>query len=122
MVRLRLRQLAVPQPPVLSFHIPSPLVTTKILVVTMGSNNSVDNSATYDVITMTQGVTKGFGDEEAYGYWYLVNPPQGTHDVVITFPSNTNYRQYAAVTFQNVDQTTPFDTDTHVGGNGGKAR
>lgn len=28
-------------------------------------------------------------------------------------------RQYAAVTVQNVDQTTPFDSDTHVGGNGG---
>jgi hypothetical protein len=90
-----------------------------VLIVTMGSNNSVDSSATYDGITMTQGVTHGFGSEEAYGYWYLVNPPQGTHDIVITFPNNTNYRQYAAITFQNVDQTTPFDTDTHVGGNGG---
>jgi hypothetical protein len=93
--------------------------SNQVLIVTLGANNTVDTSATYDGIAMTQGTTNGFGTEEAYDYWYLVNPPLGTHDVVITFPYNTNYRQYAAITFQNVDQTTPFDTDTHVGGNGG---
>ena len=93
--------------------------SNQVLIVTMGSNNTVDSSATYDGITMTQGAAHGVGSEEAYDYWYLVNPPQGTHDVVVTFPNNTNYRQYAAITFQNVDQTTPFDSDTHVGGNGG---
>jgi hypothetical protein len=78
---------------------------------------SNDTSATYGGIAMTAGNATGVGTEEHYGYWYLVNPPQGTHDVVVNFPSCSG-SQYAAITIDNVDQTTPFDTDTHTGGNG----
>jgi hypothetical protein len=96
----------------------------QVLVVTAGSAYQNDTSATYDGIAMTQGNATGLGTEEAYGYWYLVNPPQGTHDVVINFPlgsNDTGYncRQYAAITIQDANQTTPIGTDGHVGGNGG---
>jgi hypothetical protein len=92
----------------------------QLLIVTAGAGGSnVDTSAKYDGIPMALGTAHGAGTEEYYDYWYLVNPPQGTHDVVVTFPYDTTYRQYAAITVDNVDQSAPLDTDTHVGGYGG---
>jgi hypothetical protein len=97
--------------------------TNQVLIVTSGAGTyGEDNSASFDGYTMTKGVARSSSDpafEEAYNYWYLINPPQGTHDVIVTYPNGANCRQYAAITMQDVDQTTPFDTDGHVGGNGG---
>src|SRR5208337_1122220 len=93
----------------------------QMLIVTAGAEeNGEDTSATYDGIPMSKGNAHGSGTEALYDYWYLVNPPQGTHDLTINFPgSSVNCRQYAALTLVNVDPITPFDTDGHVGGNGG---
>jgi hypothetical protein len=88
----------------------------QILIVTMGAEGSgEDTSATYYGIPMTKGNPHGAGDSEYYDYWYLLNPPTGTHDVVVNFPSAAG-RHYGAVTISNVDQTTPFDTVVHVSG------
>jgi len=88
----------------------------QMLIVTMGAEDGggEDTSATYDGVAMTKGSAHGLGTTAYYDYWYLINPPQGTHDVVINFPSSI-LRQYAAITFDNVNQTTPLDTDGHTG-------
>jgi hypothetical protein len=88
------------------------------LIVAAGAEDGgEDTAATYDGIAMTAGTAHGLGSEAYYDYWYLINPPTGTHDVAITFPSSSA-RQYAAITLSNTDQATPFDADAHVGGFG----
>jgi hypothetical protein len=94
----------------------------QVLIITSGAETiGGDTGATYDGVAMMRGhiSSNTDGTEALYAYWYLVNPPQGTHDVVIAFPDGGQCRQYAAITVQNVDQTIPFDTDGHVGGLGG---
>jgi hypothetical protein len=93
--------------------------SNQVLIVTSAAfGGDPDTSATYDGQSMTQGSAHGAGTEAYYGYWYLVNPPIGTHDVVISYPSS-NVRAYAAITVRGVDQSTPLDSDAHQGGNDG---
>jgi hypothetical protein len=88
----------------------------QVLIVTMGAEGSgEDTSATYNGISMIKGNPHGAGDSEYYDYWYLLNPPVGTHDVIVNFPPAAG-RHYGAVTISNVNQTTPFDTGVHVSG------
>ena len=90
-----------------------------MLIVPMGADSGgEDTSATYNGVSMAYGACHGLGTEAYYGFWYLLAPDQGTHDVVINYPSSAD-RQYAGIVLDNVDQTTPFDTCAHVGGHGG---
>ncbi len=47
-------------------------------------------------------------------FWYMVNPPSGAHDVVVT---PTGYADIATivVSFYNVNQSTPFGTQSKIG-------
>lgn len=85
----------------------------QILIVTATALGGEDTSATYNGVSMTKGAAHGNGTEMYYSYWYLVNPAQGTHNLVLTNPSG--FRQYAVMTVANVDQSTPFDADAHFG-------
>ena len=87
----------------------------QILVVTSGTpGGGLDTSATYGGVPMRLGRAQGSDGFVYHDYWYLVNPPTGTHDLVINFPLSGG-RHYAAITISNVDTKKPFDPDAHVG-------
>lgn len=56
----------------------------------------------------------------AYGYavlFYLLNPPTGTHDLVVGYPGwEANALGMQAAVFEGVNQTTPLGTNTKVEG------
>ncbi|MBI4093524.1 hypothetical protein HY417_01040 [Candidatus Kaiserbacteria bacterium] len=96
--------------------------TNQLLVVTTSAScGDEDITATFDGVAMTKGAAHGAGTAMYYNYWYLVAPNQGTHDVVITYGacSEIQGRTHAAITFNNVDQAAPINTDGHTGANGG---
>ena len=102
-----------------SFSINVGSSSNQMLIVTMGAGGyGQDTSATACGQTMTKVTLPGPGNEEYYDYWYLLSPPQGNCNVKINYPSSTA-RQYGAVVIDNVNQTSPFGTGVHVGGNGG---
>jgi hypothetical protein len=70
---------------------------------------------TYNGIPLTQ---KGYWPvQPRVEIWYLVAPPTGAHDVVITFSANLKQGAKAGVmTFTGVNQSTPLGTFAHASG------
>src|SRR5262249_28896081 len=108
--------------------------SNQFLVVTgTSAGDGITTSVSYGGIPMIRGnarttgtprIDNGSGFYSYFDYWYLVNPPQGTHNVVAQVPLNTarsgeQARQYAAITIQNVNQTNPVDQDATATGTGG---
>jgi hypothetical protein len=84
---------------------------------TAGANNQV-NSITYAGQNLTlrrRSAYSGGGCPNRVEVWYLLNPPTGANNVVVTlseaFPLRAN-----AITLSGVDQSTPFSTDTEANG------
>jgi len=48
------------------------------------------------------------------GIWYLVNPPVGANDIIVNL-TNGSPVSIAAITWENVNQTTPFGAVSSVG-------
>jgi hypothetical protein len=74
------------------------------------------SSVTYGGNSMTLGHTKidfGTGSDDLY-FYYLVNPPTGSNNIVFDYTSNDR-AQWSAVVYTGVDQTTPKDASTGAG-------
>lgn len=84
--------------------------------------DEVATSVTYDGLPLTHAThiicgASNCGDD----LWYLVNPPSGTFNVVATmnFAPGTGANIFAATTYYNVNQATPFGAPaTATGANG----
>ncbi len=68
------------------------------------------SSVTYlgDPLTLAKVQDGGDSDEQRVELWYLVAPPVGTADVVVSFASYVNPDGIAAVNFTGVDQASPI--------------
>lgn len=76
------------------------------------------SSITYAGVAMTRlggSVLSGFIRVE---YWYLLNPPTGTHDVVVTLSDSPMNLACAASSYFGVNQTTPHGTESTATGVG----
>jgi hypothetical protein len=88
-------------------------VSTSSTLLMVHSSNSYTIGATYDGITMSVAtsaiVTSGQGYGQSPSTWYLVNPPSGTHDVVVTLQSGFGGgNEVSAVSYTGTDTTNPF--------------
>jgi hypothetical protein len=69
------------------------------------------SSVTYNGVALTHVGSATEADDAVVEIWRLVNPPTGTHNVVITFSAVLTREAVAGVmTFTGVDQTTPLGT------------
>jgi len=76
------------------------------------------SSITYAGVPMTRlgdSVQRGFIRVE---YWYLLNPPTGTNDVVVTLSDSPMNLACAASSYFGVNQTTPHGTESTATGVG----
>lgn len=58
-----------------------------------------------------------FGGTQYLELWYLVNPPTGANNVIVTYNGNVNDVCVSA-SYTGVDPTSPFGTLTNAGGTG----
>ncbi len=99
--------------------IESNMILVAFVTLKNGTYNRTVSSITYNGIAMTQlgygASTNGYS--KAYIY-YMVAPPSGTNTLSVTL-SGTAILKLSAVTWYNVNQTTPFGTygtDSSTGG------
>ncbi len=79
-----------------------------LIVETMG--NGFANNITYNGVALTMQVNH---DDGTFGceIWYLINPPTGAHDIVVTGDSD-EVIGYGVTVFWYVDQATPVTNNT----------
>jgi len=100
----------------------------RLLIVSMSMiarANSYLQTVTYggQAMTLLGGVQQNLGEYPRVETYYLKNPPVGTANVVTTNRySNLNYMEGGAVSFENVDQTTPLGTPVYDWGTVGPAQ
>ena len=81
------------------------------LVVAVGESRLRTISVTYNSISLTQAtyISRGSGGSGEFGtVYYLVNPPKGTYNVVITYSSALTERLSGAVNIYGVNQLNPI--------------
>lgn len=80
-----------------------------------GSDTNV-TGVTYNGVAMTQGVqlNSSFSGFERNSLWYLANPAEGAHDVVITCSGSTGNVSGGAIDFLGVKQTGQPDAIASV--------
>ena len=98
--------------------------TERMLLVFSGSNNAGGagtpvSSVTYagaalTLLWATADPSQGARTE----VWYLVSPPAGTANVVVTYAGNPKFLAAGSQSFTGVDQTTPIEAHGGVGGTG----
>src|SRR5438552_2325798 len=81
--------------------------TNGLLVVGGTVDNSAITGVTYQNIALTLAVADT--QKPLTSIWYLVNPPSGTANVVVTSASSTP-AAIGVISFNGVDQTTPIPT------------
>lgn len=89
--------------------------TDSIGIVNFGVHDSTD--ADRVVVTVTWGLSAmtaagyldNLGDNKSGGQYYLVNPPTGSNDVVITFAGTVSGVAASATTWEGVDQASPLN-------------
>ncbi len=101
-------------------------VNDRILVVSVDTawNLAAPSTATgvtYNGVALTKlaGLTGQAGRANG-SVWYLINPPVGAHNVVVTFTGNASDEAGESTTYYNVDQTNPigaFTTAQNPSGN-----
>jgi CSLREA domain-containing protein len=88
--------------------------TDRLMLVGVSINNEdfeTVSSVTYNGVALTHVGSATEADDAVVEIWRLVNPPTGTHNVVITFSAVLTREAVAGVmTFTGVDQTTPLGT------------
>lgn len=79
----------------------------RLLIVAVSHNVAALTSVTYNGTNMTQfGTTIDAALEVSVDLWYMVNPPSGAHNVVVT--ASSDYMSAGVLEFYNVDQITPL--------------
>jgi hypothetical protein len=82
------------------------------MLVGVSINNDIFEtvaSITYNGIPLTYVNSETQSDDARVEIWQLVNPPIGSHDVVITFSADLEqYSVVGVITFNSVDQATPL--------------
>src|SRR5438094_551409 len=81
--------------------------TNGLLIVGGTVDNSAITGVTYQNIALTLAVADT--QKPFTSIWYLVNPPSGTANVVVTSASSTP-AAIVVISFNGVDQTTPIPT------------
>ncbi|MDP2789067.1 MAG: hypothetical protein Q8O46_03395 [bacterium] len=94
--------------------------SNKVLVVAVSSRGGTTpfvNTVTYGGIPMTKAKSD-LRVSTFSGIWYLISPPSGTADVVVTTGSTSGPQvvQGHSVSLFNVDQTTPVDISSGTNG------
>ena|GEM_PF-1011157 len=90
----------------------------RLMLVTIASEN--DNGGILDVTAvsyggqaLTKGAEQGTTEEATVEVWYLVNPPSGTTNVVVSYSGGTQDADSVftgVMTFSGVNTNTPFGT------------
>lgn len=103
--------------------------TNRALFVTVVVDADPDTAVTvsavkYEGVALTQ-VGIQHSNNQSAGYvtlWALANPPLGAHSVSVEFTGDPEPIIGGSISFTGVDQTTPFQNVTKVGGAGTKAK
>jgi hypothetical protein len=80
----------------------------RVLIVAINNWYSEVTAVTYAGYPLTKKFERQSGGRIYLSYWYLVGPPIGTANVVIT--GSGTFQAVAALTYSGVDQATPFGT------------
>ncbi|MFK7807762.1 MAG: beta strand repeat-containing protein, partial [Saprospiraceae bacterium] len=85
-------------------------LTNGLLIVTVCRSGaaSVTSSVTYNGLSLTRQGGGSNGSGAMAEIWYLVNPPTGTFDVIATIPDAAAEHKVLALTYNNVNQVSPF--------------
>jgi hypothetical protein len=78
----------------------------RILIVAINNWYAAVSAVTYAGYPMTKAFDRASAGRIYLSYWYLVGPPIGTANVVIT--GSGTFQAVAALTYSGVDQVTPF--------------
>ncbi len=82
----------------------------RILIVTHPESRSTTSTVTYGGTSLTLAVEETTDSSKPVRIFYLINPPVGTADIVITYGTSTTYRIGGAVSLFGVHQTDPIPT------------
>src|SRR5579875_367965 len=94
------------------------LLIVGIAIATSGVTVA-SNGVTYNGTTLTKLDSQLYkSNTEDDEFWYMVNPPSGANNVAVTLTGGSGAYVAAAFSYYNVDQTTPFGTDTKNSGVG----
>jgi len=93
-------------------------VSNRLLVVVVASGTGTASGVTFNGTALTwKAGAANDGVEQTYNatgvfvsLWYLVNPPVGTYDVVVTMSGSVASAGGIGALYQNVNQTTPLGT------------
>lgn len=92
----------------------------RLLIVYGGAGGAAQGnivSASYNGVAMTLGPTYLQGSSVSQTIWYLVNPPTGTHNVVLTGGSIWTNGGWKAVNLYGVNQSSPVASSFQEGEN-----
>ncbi len=82
----------------------------RILVVTTSQRSAaIPTGITYAGTPMTQMVRSDSNAVIFSTIWYLINPPVGTANIVVTYAASPNHFQGNGISLYNVNQTNPVD-------------
>ena len=84
-----------------------------LVIVSIRGDKSV-SSVTYGGDSLTLAIASGSGssDGQRIEIWYLVAPPTGANDVVVTYSSTVNPDGVVALSYEGVNQSSPIGTST----------
>lgn len=86
--------------------------SNRLLVVHVGFLLAL-TGVTYNGVSMTLKQTALSGGQPKVATYYMVNPPTGAHNVVVSSSGN-DYMEAGSVDFSNVDQTVPLASNFNV--------
>jgi hypothetical protein len=91
-------------------------LTNSILLVGVSiptGSGAVDaSSVTFDGLPLTKRVGAGASGQNEASIWYLLNPPSGTHTILVTLSGTTSGKgpSAGAISLSHVDQASPLPT------------
>jgi hypothetical protein len=90
-----------------------------LLVAVAADEASATSTVTYGGVALTKAYeinrsVEGWSADT--GFWYMINPPVGTANIVATVPGNTGPILIGAYSLYGVDQTNPVPTVAHNSG------
>ena len=86
-----------------------------MLVVQTASNAGQTSSVTYNGVALTKIADIAHSGYGYVGLWYLVNPPAGTYNIVVSGAGSTYYLCNAS-SWMDMDQSSPVDVFTSNNG------
>ena len=89
-----------------------------VVCVSMNGTDSTVTGATYNGVALTQLVRLTRSSIEVLEYWYLINPPTGTHNIVVTKGGTVPGRPTVcgSRSYTGVNQTTPHGSTSSANG------